>query len=287
MTNCKRPRICKSYICIFVCLSTKAIHIELVTDLTAEAFIAAFKRFTSRRGKCSNLYSDNGTNFHGAHRLLTDMHKSLLKESFNHEIYSHLARDGTTWHFIPPSSPHFGGIWESNVKSIKHHLRRVIGETLLSFEELYTLLTQIEAILNSRPLCSISDADQNPLTPSHFLIGEPLTATPEPTISTKFSLKSSWNHIRNMAQGFWKRWSLEYITSLQHRTKWTTAQPNLTPGKLVVIKDPSIPPTKWMLGKIEEVYAGLDGCVRVVTVRTGKGTYKRPITKIALLPTSG
>lgn len=285
MTNCKRPRICKAYICLFICLSSKAIHIELVSDLTSEAFIMAFQRFTSRRGKCANLYSDNGTNFHGAHRILTEMHKLLLDETQNQDIHRLLVEDGTNWHFIPPSSPHFGGIWESNIKSIKLHMRRVIGESLLSFEEMYTVLTQIEGLLNSRPLCYAMDSDINPITPAHILIGEPLTAIPEPIQHTiNYSHASHYNWIRNMVQGFWKRWSLEYLSSLQSRAKWNQDERNYAVGDIVVLKEPNIPPSKWLLGKIVETHPGPDGRVRVVTIKTENATYKRPIVKLALLP---
>lgn len=285
MTNCRRPRICKSYICLFICLSTKALHLELVTDLSSEAFILAFKRFISRRGKCCNLYTDNGTNFHGGKRIISEMAQILLDETTNKDIYSSLAKDGTTFHFIPPSSPHFGGIWESNVKSVKLHLRRVVGCTLLSFEEMYTVLTQIEAILNSRPLCAISDHDLNPLTPSHFLIGEPHTAMPEPDFeSTSKTRLNHWKFLQQMVQGFWKRWSQEYVTSLQQRPKWQHPVKDFSVGDLVVLKEPNLPPTKWILGRIIGVYHGPDSRVRVVDIQTEKSTYTRPITKIALLP---
>lgn len=183
----------KAYFALFVCMATKAIHLELVSDLTTDAFIAALRRFTSRRGKCANIYSDNKTNFHGARRCLTEMHKLCLNQAHNDLITYTLAKDGINWHFIPPSAPHFGGLWEAGVKSVKLHLRRVVGESILTFEEMYTLFTQIESILNSRPL---SDSDLNPLTPSHFLIGQPLTVIPEPSYSdTPINRLSHWNHI--------------------------------------------------------------------------------------------
>lgn len=287
MTNCKRPRICKAYISLFICMSTKALHLELVSDLSAEAFIAAFKRFTSRRGSCCNLYSDNGTNFQGANRILTEMHKMLLDETINKDIAASLSKDGTTWHFIPPSSPHFGGIWESNVKSVKFHLKRVVGTSMLTFEEMYTVLTQIEAILNSRPLCSISDLDLNPLTPSHFIIGEPLTSVPEPNyLSSPLPRLKQWKLLQQMVQGFWKRWSSEYITSLQQRPKWERQHKTFEIDDVVVLKEPNLPQNKWLLGRIIQVHPGKDDKVRVVTIKTERSTYTRPITKIALLPTN-
>nr|CAI5862749.1 unnamed protein product [Callosobruchus analis] len=169
-------KILKSFVAIFVCLAVKAIHIEIVSDLTTECFLAAFRRFTSRRGSCSHVVSDNGTTFVGASK---ELKLFLLNQQC--EISEKLATDGIKWTFIPPRSPHFGGLWEAAVKTVKHHLKRSIGETRLSFEEFYTVLTQIEACVNSRPLYPLSDdpSDPSPLTPAHFIIGETLTATPD------------------------------------------------------------------------------------------------------------
>jgi hypothetical protein len=139
----------KVYIALFVCLSSRAIHLELVTDYSTTAFLAAFKRFASRRGIPSDMYSDNGTNFQGADKELRDSFARIVRDD---DLASTLANDGTAWHFIPAASPHFGGMWEAGVKSVKHHLRRIVGNHTLSMEEFGTLLCQIEACLNSRPL---------------------------------------------------------------------------------------------------------------------------------------
>ncbi|XP_062715823.1 uncharacterized protein LOC134291718 [Aedes albopictus] len=164
----------KAYVAIFVCLCTKAVHLELVSDLSTDRFLQALRRFVARRGRCERIYSDNGTNFVGARNKLQDLLK-LLKNRDHHEAVSkECAKDGIQWHFIPPSAPHFGGLWEAAVRSSKHHLLRVLGETPVSPEDFSTLLTQVEACLNSRPLTPLSDDpnDLEPLTPAHFLIGQ-------------------------------------------------------------------------------------------------------------------
>lgn len=163
-------KIVKGYIAVFVCLVTRALHLELVSDLSTESFIAAFRRFVGRRGKCKILMSDNGTNFVGAQRELKSLAEMLQSQHLSNKFLA----DGTEWKLIPPSAPHFGGIWEAGVKSVKHHLRRVIGTSKLTVEELATLLVQIEACVNSRPLTPLTDT--NVLTPGHFLIGEPIAA---------------------------------------------------------------------------------------------------------------
>ncbi|XP_032569851.1 uncharacterized protein LOC116800206 [Drosophila sechellia] len=143
----------KGYVAVFVCMATKAIHLEMVSDLTSDAFLAALRRFIARRGKCSNIYSDNGTNFVGAARKLDQELFNAIQENIT--IAAQLEKDRIDWHFIPPAGPHFGGIWEAGVKSMKYHLKRIIGDTILTYEEMSTLLCQIEACLNSRPLYTI------------------------------------------------------------------------------------------------------------------------------------
>ncbi|XP_029157331.1 uncharacterized protein LOC114929816 [Nylanderia fulva] len=168
-------RAYKGYIALFICFWSKAIHLELVSDYSSEAFIAALRRFVSRRGLCADIFSDCGTTFVGADRTLRELF--IAASSEGEGIARAAAKEGIRWHFNPPAAPHFGGLWEAAVKSAKYHLRRVIGETTLTFEELSTLLTQIEACLNSRPLQALSDDpdDVSALTPGHFLIGAPLS----------------------------------------------------------------------------------------------------------------
>ncbi|XP_041630638.1 uncharacterized protein [Drosophila kikkawai] len=281
----RTPKFGKAWFAIFVCLSTKAIHIELVSDLTTSAFIAAFQRFWSRRGPISDLYSDNGTTFHGAKKELAEMQQIAISQSQNEEISSFLSTHEVNWHFIPPSAPHFGGIWETGVRSIKLHLKRVVGSSALTFEEYSTLLIQIEGLLNSRPLCAPSDHSLNPLTPSHFLTGQPLTSVPEPSLlDVNINRLQRWRELQAKVQGFWKRWNLEYLNTLQARTKWQQDAQDIAMDTLVVLKEPNQPPSKWLLGRVVEVHPGQDQRVRVVTVKTARGTYKRPITKIAVLP---
>jgi len=146
----KNARQYKAYIAVFVCYSTSASHLELVTDYSSDAFIAAYKRFAARRGICATLSSDCGTNLIGADKELRNLFSSSSTES--EKLSTLLANNGTQWIFNPPSAPHFGGKWEATVKSVKYHLKRIVGNQLLTYEEMTTLLTQIEAVLNSRPL---------------------------------------------------------------------------------------------------------------------------------------
>ncbi|XP_044779744.1 uncharacterized protein LOC123327397 [Drosophila simulans] len=262
-----------------------ALYIEVVSELTTQAFIAAFQRFIARRAKPTDLYSDNGTTFHGGKQTLDDMRRLAIQQAKDEELAGFFANEGISWHFIPPSAPHFGGMWEAGVRSIKLHMKRILGSKALTFEELSTVLTQIEAILNSRPLCPTGDYSLDPLTPAHFLTGSPYTALPEPCrLDMQVNRLERWNQLQAMVQGFWKRWHMEYLTSLHERTKWHLETENLKIDTLVVLKEPNLPPSKWILGRITAVHAGIDNKVRVVTVKTAHGLYKRPIAKIAVLP---
>lgn len=271
----RKAKTFKGYVCVFVCTSTKAIHLEVTTDLTSDAFIAAFKRFVARRGRCSFISSDQGTNFKGASRQL-------------HELAEQAATDlALTWNFNAPGSPHFNGLAEAGVKSMKSHLSRTIGSQTLTLEEFLTLLAQIESVLNSRPLCALS-ADPNDLqslTPGHFLTLEPFCGIPEPDLTPlNINRLSRWQLIQRLHADFWKRWSHEYVHSLQERHKWTEPAPPIELNTLVLIKHDSKPPLQWELGRVIDLHPGKDEVIRVVTIKTAHGVLQRPVVKVCPLP---
>ncbi|XP_031638856.1 uncharacterized protein LOC116350980 [Contarinia nasturtii] len=173
----------KCWIAIFVCMVTRAVHIDAVTDLSAAAFIACYERFIARRGHCNQMYSDNGTAFVAAHKELARAFKIWDVP----DVHEHLNKKGTKWTFMTPAAPHQGGIYEAAVKSMKYHLRRILGAKSYTYEYLITFLVQIEAVLNSRPLYALNDDpnDMCALTPAHFLIGEPLILPPPISVPTQ------------------------------------------------------------------------------------------------------
>ncbi|XP_011262404.2 uncharacterized protein LOC105255050 [Camponotus floridanus] len=193
----------RAFIAIFVCLRTRAVHLEPMSDYTTDAFLAALRRFTSRRGLCWTIWSDCGTNFVGADTQLRRLFAASNPEL--QRIQGELACDGIHWRFNPSSALHFGGIWEAAVKSMKHHLRRVIGDAILTLEEMATLLSQVEACLNSRLLQAMTDdaEDLTALTPGHFLIGSVLLAVPEPSLADQpVSQLDRWRLLQRMRDHF-------------------------------------------------------------------------------------
>lgn len=279
-------RTYKGYIAVFVCLTVKAVHVECVDGLTTDAFLAAFRRFVSRRGLPSDVYSDNGTNFVGAANEIERQFNQTIHQN-EEAVAEKFTEESINWHFIPPGSPLFGGLWEAGVKSVKYHLRRIIGESKLTFEEMHTFLCQIEACLNSRPLCAINSdpTDLTALTPGHSIVNTDLLSLPEPSIVDIDSNRlNHWQQIQQMRQYFWKRWRDDYLSQLQQRPKWCREQPNLEIGEMVLVQDDRLSSSKWPLGRIVAVHPGNDGFVRVVSVRTATGIYKRNVTKISRLP---
>ncbi|XP_055714223.1 uncharacterized protein LOC129808468 [Phlebotomus papatasi] len=277
----------KAYVCVFVCLSTRAVHCEVVSDLTTDAFIACLRRFISRRSCPSDIYSDNATNFVGADK---EIQRLLTHDDSRNELIAATASFRMKWHFQPPKSPHHGGLWEAAIKSMKHHFRRVVGNEKLTFEELCTVTAQIEAILNSRPITQMSEDPSDPeaLTPGHFLVGRPLTELPSPDLTQLPDNRlDAWQRCQQLTQHFSKRWKLEYLTALQRRTKWFTELPNITPGDIVVVYEDNAPSMRWPLGRIVATHPGHDGRVRVVTIRTANSIFKRSVTKISKLPVEG
>lgn len=275
-------QLTKAYVCLFICFITRSVHLELVTSLSTADYLLALKRFISRRGKPDAIFSDNGKNFVGAEKELP-----VFLNQNSKQIIDFAANDGIKFHFIPPYSPHFGGLWESGIRSSKFILKRVVGNARLTYEEFSTVLTQIEAILNSRPMSPLSSdpTDLTPLTPGHFLIGRPLTAPASEDLSAATTSRlDRYQHVEQLRQHFWQRWAREYVSELQIRTKWKTNKDDIAMDTLVLIKDDHLPPLKWRLGRIVKTFPGTDGVSRVADIHTATGTIRRAFSKICPLP---
>lgn len=284
----RKPVLYKGYVLIFVCFVTKAIHIELASDMTTENFLSCLKRFISRRNKPSQIFCDNASTFRSANTQLQELYQ--LQNSSEHKsvVYNYAADNQIEFKFVPAYSPVFAGLWEAGIKSIKYHLKRVVGNSVLTYEQLNCVLIQIEGILNSRPITSMSSDpnDMSCLTPAHFLTGASLTGVPEPDyVNEPVHRLSFWKQCQQIQQNFFKQWSKQYLTMLQNRPKWKGEQPNLTVGSLVLLRSDNIAPLRWPMGRIVNVYPGRDNKVRALDVKTSNGYIMRTsIMKVCPLP---
>ncbi|KAB0802699.1 hypothetical protein PPYR_04885 [Photinus pyralis] len=284
----RNRKFIKCYLCVFVCGVSKAVHLELATDLTASTFLLVLKRFIARRGIPKELYSDNGTNFVGAYNQLKNIRHELALLTKNEELQNFITKNNIEWHFMPANSPHMGGLHEAAVKSAKCLLYKLINNVHFTYEDFYTLLCQIEGVLNSRPLTTMSTDpnDYSVLTPGHFLIGEALVTIPEKEVTQRaFNSLKSYEKICRIRQQFWERWNLEYLTSLQERSKWRSSkgvQPKV--GDPVLLMEEHRPPQMWTLGRITHLHPGSDGIVRVVSVKTPNSEVTRAVRKVCPLP---
>ncbi|XP_062558042.1 uncharacterized protein LOC134222914 [Armigeres subalbatus] len=242
----------------------------MASDLSTAGFLSVLRRFIGYRGIPSEIHSDNATNFSGANNEIKALHELLKNQLSLSVIRNELAQQGIAWMFIPPRAPNFGGLWEAAVKSVKTALKKEIGLQQLSHDEFITLLVQISAILNSRPLSPLSDdpTEFEALTPAHFLIGSTMKALPEPNLlEIPTNRLDHYQRIQQMFQRYWQRWSKQYLTQLQMTSKNSPIDP-LRIGSIVVLREDNLPPLCWPLARIICLHPGTDGIVRVVTVKT-------------------
>ena len=281
----KFRRVEKRYIVVYICIATKAVHIEMADSLDTSSMIMSLRRFIGRRGKPRHIYSDNGTNFVGADRELGE----CVKNWDHQQIADALLEFDTQWHFNPPAAPHFGGLWERMVKSVKRAMRAVLmpQQVVLTDEVLRTVLVETDALLNSRPLTSVSDdpRDLEAITPNHFLIGRACPNLPPDIFhDSDINSRKRWRQSQILVDHVWKRWSREYLPTLNERKRWWASQgQQIKLGDLVLMIDHGLPRGSWPMGRVERLYPGADGVVRVVEIRTKHGVYKRPVVKLVSL----
>ena len=272
----------KRYGCIFTCLCSRAVHLEMSYDLSTDSFLSCLARFTARRGRPSEIMSDNGTNFVGAEKVL----REELKKIDEGKIYRAMSQKGIKWKFIAARSPHWGGVWERLVQSTKKVMYALLRGQSLTDELFQTTLCIVENILNDRPLTRISTDpnDELPLTPNMLLTLRKCESLP-PGIFDKHDLFSRryWRQANFIANCFWKRWLAEYLPTLQVRSKWHNIEKNLKQGDLVLVSDEQVHRGQWPLGIVTEPIHGNDGLVRSAKVKFEGSVKTRPIVKLCRL----
>ena len=272
----------KRYLCLFTCLQTRAVHLELSYALTTDSFLQAYVRFTNRRGVPIDVISDNGTNFVGATNELAQLVKRLDAEAIQRQT----ADQQTSWRFNPPAAPHFGGVHEALVKSAKRAISAILKNAEVTDEELLSAIVGAEALMNSRPLSYVSadGRDPTPLTPNHFMYGQIGTRfAPAGVDESEFNPRQRWRVVQELVLHFWRRWMQEVVPELNRRLKWRTAETDLKVDDIVLVTSQDNPRGTWPMGRVTEVHPGPDGHVRVVKVKVGDKTYTRPIVRLCKL----
>lgn len=264
---------------LYTCLTTRAIHLEITSSMSSDAFILNFRCFVGRRGEPIEVYCDNGTNFRGANTELKAAIEQNLQEMAR-RLYSNVK-----FKFNPPNAPHMGGAWERLIRSVKVGLRFSINDQTMKEETLRATLIEIEMVINSRPLTYVQtdESVQEALTPNHFLLGhssgvKPIgNMTDDPEI-----LKKEWKRQQLLVQHFWTRWTNEYLPEISRRTKWYDTAKPLKNGDVVAVMTASIP-NSWQLGRVIEITKSKDGNVRQAVIQTSTGVLRRPASKLAVL----
>lgn len=272
----------KRYGVIFICMVTRAVHLDIAHDLSTNSFINILRQFGCRRGFPEELFSDNGQNFRGAEREISECLQDLQQD----EVMKFCTMKKIKWNFNPPLAPHMGGNWERLIQSTKKVLKEMLTSRYPSEDVLRTFLIETENILNSRPLTHVSlDCDSaEALTPNHFLIGPQYASFPcTKTDEKDLNLMKSWRAAQRLADLFWTRWTQEYLPTLIRRTKWFSDRRNIQMGDVVILVNPNGPRNLWQKGIVIALYPAKDGHVRVVDVETTTGVFRRPVSKLIVL----
>lgn len=276
----------KRWAVLFTCMSTRAVHIELIETMSTDSFINALRRFFATRGPAKLLRSDRGTNFVGAC-------KELNMSTDDTTVRTYLQEKGCSWVFNPPHASHMGGSWERLIGVARRILEAMLlqtGPTRLTHEVLSTFMAEVMAIMNARPLVSVSTDPDMPmvLTPA-MLLTQKMSAVSAPcgNFGTAQLYGKQWKQVQCLADTFWKRWKGEYLSTLQSRRKWTKDKPNVKEGDVVLLKDSQAHRNERPLGLVVKTLPSSDNRVRKVEVRIVKdGTAKvflRPVSEIVLL----
>lgn len=276
-----RNKTAKHYGVIFTCLNTRAVHLEMAVDCSTMDLLQVLRRFFSIRGYPKLMLSDNGSQMIGAARELREMVQGLNKE----QLSDLCAERGIEWKFTTPASPHQNGCTEALVKTCKGALKRAIGEQTLTPLELYTCLLEVANLVNQRPIGRVpTDPDDGTyLCPNDVLLGRATSRVPQGPFQVTRNPRRRVEFVQSIVDSFWKRWSRDVFPSLVPRKKWRVERRNLQVGDVVTVADQNAIRGKWTMGTIVGVFPGSDGRVRNVNVKTPKGVYSRPITKIAVI----
>jgi hypothetical protein len=261
--------------CIFKCMCSRAIHLEVAPSLETDDFINALRLFIARRGTPREIRTDCGTNFRGAD---SELQLSIAKWNENH-LQEKLSQRGITWIFNPPHAPQFGGVWERLIKDVKRALKAILKGSLVTNH-----VFQTESILNSRPLTKSSEdaSDATAISPAHLLLQKPAVVLPPGEFDQESVItRKKWRQAQILAKHFWNRCIREYLTTLHLRQKWLSVQRNVRVGDLVLVGNKKIPRGQWPMAIITKVFSGKDNRIRTVELKTKDSVLIRPIVDVS------
>lgn len=262
----------KVWVVLFTCAVYRCVHLELVTSISAECFIQALRRFIARRGRPSVIYSDNGTNFIGTSTVLrkVDWEKVVSQEMLN----------PIQWKFIPPTAAWWGGWWERLIRSTKNLLVRILGQASVNYEELLTIICDVEAVINCRPLTYISNdsEDLSPLTPAMFLQDIKEYGTADLDFIDKSKLLVRQRFCQELREQFRIRFRKEYLGQLVQKRGQKDCE--IRVGDIVLIGSENLKRIHWPIARVQELCTGRDGRTRVVKVKTKNGILVRPVRRL-------
>ena len=288
-TDCFGPFIVKQgrkqfkrWGCLFTCLTTRAVHLEVLTSLDADAFINAIVRFSSRRGTPERMRSDNGTNMVAANKEL-----KVAMQTWTHDkkVQHTMLEKQIDWRFNPPTASHMGGVWERQIRTVRKVLRAIVGSQVLDDERLHTLFCEVEDVVNQRPLTPVSEDidDLEALTPNHLLRPGTTRGLPLGGLLLEEPYRKRWKHVQFLADQFWKRWLREYLPLIRSRQKGFRSRRNFQPNDMVIVSGEGTHRHQWPLGRIVEAMPDKDGLVRRAKVKTARGMILRPVNRLCHL----
>lgn len=276
----------KVYVCLFTCFTSRAVHLELVSDLTTETFLLALRRFIARRGIPRTCYSDNAKTFQSAEKELRKVFKSINWNS----VQDAMSKYKITFEFSTSNAPWTNGVTERMIGLTKKALRIILHSTQLTARQLETVLVECEAIVNNRPLATVKEGDVLlPITPAQLCIGKDLLLLPCPgrivDCQKEPQFINKWRHRKSLINSFWKRWRNDYLLSLSPTKKWPRmGEDILNPGDVVVLRDDHLGKNEWRLARIRTVHIGKDKLPRSAEVQLPSGrVVHRHLNKLALL----
>lgn len=299
----KDSPVVKIWVCLFTCLVTRGVHLEIVSNMTAQSFLMCFRRFVATKGTPCEIISDNAQQFKLSHDVLKQVWGQTIQSE---EVQSYMSGEGIRWTFIIELAPWMGGFYERMVGLVKRALRKTVGRRLLTLEQLTTLLKECEAVVNSRPLIYVGEDIKSSIsiTPRHFITLNPYTGIPEmdnddedpeykPSENSADKLLRIWKKGEKMLEKFWQVWRNEYLLSLRERTQCKHKSPRIQSAvcpnvnDVVLIKD-DVPRGQWKLGKLIKLNVSKDRKIRSAEILTSTGkVLKRPLNLLYPIEVSG